>query len=744
MSVPVYVTVDSIKQRLVPLLKDRVTLMEDGTTMFVEIAEGRHMLLESQDARNGEKNPFWLNWRLKCVWTGSLPSGATFYKWSHPVVTWLLQQYTAKQYPFHTSLNDARLSYDWPTELQQDSVLFSALQNFKYVGKDFTEASKYFMSVGSRLEDTAIEYYVKNYVPRGFAAEEFLRTVKYARGSEKMQGGSPDLMLLLLDEQGGFLKAVSGEVKCTANCQNTACKARRTSLAKAMRSLLPMPVFTNLYDSYCAAVEAEGHESALAANLDHTLRQNILQKCNSRKRRNFVTFELTDRITHVAKEAKELSQLPYVIYCTNDRHKIPHSEIKQYYVPQMQLEMFHQCTNEARMICYGMPTSGGAMNAFGMKFDMQCLACSAVYMQSERELAEYAAKHAEKFLPSKLSDENFPQADYLATLKKSPTYNRMYMRLHRHQEMMNRLSWRCCLGGNTKEKTSFFCPFNREWDELDPVSRSVLKQAWVEHSMSLFDRSGGKRKRQQKSDVYGTILKAWSPAKEQVRHLDFKRPDPKWLLPLTLGQLVEKYKDFCKEHAAKCGESRMLLYSPPPLSKVASLLAPVGFVTEPMRYSPEKTLSCIKVPTDAKKQPAPKDAKWQFRQEKAEWKEAKRKKEQAETTIWCFHDVFKHPVEGTRWTFSRRMFSRSKSLAPLWMGSFDGDELFMNEHGDEDMWLPTSPELIPSGTMVRYVVLKVSEYKGHHWAELSGVLVERDWDLPSQEEEDSQQEEQKQ
>ena len=715
---PVYVTMDDLKRHLAPLLKDKT--VEINGALLVNIAQGRFLLFESQDIEGGGKNPVWLDWRVRCVWTGSLPSGSTFYKFSHPVATWTANTFAMQQYPYDGAAR--QLDYQWPTEVRGHDVLSHALQNFKHTQKSFAQASRYFMSVGTRLEDTAIRYYVRNYVSDGFAVEECLRTVRYSGDdSERMQGGSPDLLLVIKDADGNP-KFVSGEVKCAANCGDAACKKRRVALATALRQLLSDSDFRQLYHQYCENVK-QGDPFGGAEG--RNLRAQVTRLCNAR-RRKLVEFRRTDRITLNLKEALELGKLDYVVYCTDDTHKVPHAAIKPYYVPQMQLEMYHQCTDEARMICYGKHESGGEMNAFGIYFDMACLVATAVYMQTERELAQYAADAADKFdSESKLGDDAFPEQKFMLDLLRRPTFNRMQQRLHQNQELMSRLSHRACLGGSTKDKCDFWNPFSRVWNALDDVAKKVLSRAWVETPLNLFD-SSRKRKRAFAS-VYKTIKQAWSPPADKVRELDFKRPDPKWLRPLTLKQLVRTYHWFCKSFKEACDEMGRR-ETPPPLYKVASLLAPEGWITETMVLDPGTKTPAprVFVPTEKdRRTPALKNARWQF---------------DAATSSTIdpdelrFKTVFANAVQDGDWCacpFRRRVAyqNKYKTIAPLAMGMFEDDDNFsMNYHGDEDDWLPLSPDLIPSKTRVRFVVQDVQSFKGMCWATITRVLVDREWD----------------
>ena len=202
----------------------------------------------------------------------------------------------------------------------------------------------------------------------------------------------------------------------------------------------------------------------------------------------------------------------------------------------------HQCTEESRMICYGLK-DGGTMNAFGMRFSMPCLAAGAVYMQTERELADHV-----KHVSGDLSTDDRRRA-VLAALQHDPEYHQLYSRLHQNQELMDRWSWRASLGASVKPKTDFWCPFAKEWDALDTPSRDVLANAWVDQPKHMF-ASPSKRRRRQPVDQYEIIRQAWSPTESLVRELDFRRPG-QVVTPAPLAELQTQYAQFCERRAVK-------------------------------------------------------------------------------------------------------------------------------------------------------------------------------------------------
>ena len=259
---------------------------------------------------------------------------------------------------------------------------------------------------------------------------------------------------------------------------------------------------------------------------------------------------------------------------------------------------------------------------------------------------------------------------------------------------MNRMASWACLGATTKEKMPFWCPFNREWDALDPLSQRLLRNAWPETPLGK-----RKRKRSGAASVYQHIRNVWCPAPEKVRSLNFERPDSKWLQPLDLDALVAKYEEFVSER----GEAKS---APPLLSAVAPLLAPQGWMTEAMEM-PEGDV--FQVPSRAAS-----SARWNF---------CPVGTNEEETT---FAETLPQP-DGLPWVFRRKVYRGKKMKAPLVMGAFDDDGVYLNFHGELDDDLPTAPNRIPPGTPVRFVVERVSEFKGYHWVEISRVLVHADW-----------------
>lgn len=687
---PVYLELKHLEEHLLPLLPpEKIVTLPSGSTL-VNIAPGRTLLFASQDAMfdnvvvkiDGvvQKNQDWLDGRFMCVWTGSTPSSVTFYKWHHPVVAWQLNNRVP-----------GCMEYESFETIKDHNVLHECLCNFKHLPKTFGQASKYYMSVGSDLEDTAIKLYVRQYCPDGVAVEEFLRTAPYSAAystanPQQKQGGSPDLLLVLPN------KTISGEVKCAAACQNASCKKKRSNMARKLRRKLKQRMAAC---AECCDGNAQEHWEAILREMPHT--------CYS--------------VTTSAEEAlDETKRLTDIVYCRDDAHKTPHKEIKNYYVIQMMLEMFHQCTDEVVMVCYGI---GAGVNAFRMMFDFTTLAAGALYMQTERELAARAAELARDC--GNLKDPAFDEEAYVGAALADRTFNMLNDRAHQNAELMDRMSWRACLGGAKMKKYPRWCPFYREWNKLDDTSKWLLRNAWVDKppADAMFTQRKGV------PNVYERIRDAWCPSPDQVRQMDFERPDPQHLMPLTLQEVKESYEAFCDARGDDAG-------APPGIRDVAPLLknvrygvrAAVGIVTEPMAFLPERTKRPLHVP-DFGGKVEPHKARWQFQ---------KCLDEDARDTYGfldedlCFDDVFPHP-EGETWLFKRFVFDFRRNMkAPLAMGLFDDDGMSMNYHGEDDNALPVSAEHIPSGTPVRFVVQQFNSYREYHWAEITRVLVHRNWE----------------
>lgn len=683
-----YLELKHLQEHLLPLLPpDKIETLSSGSTL-VKIAPGRTLFFASQDAMfnnavvkvNGivQKNQDWLDERLKCVWTGSTPSSATFYSWYHPVVAWQLNNRVP-----------GCLDYESFERVKDLNVLYECLSNFKHLPSVFGQASKYYMSVGSDLEDTAIKLYVRQYCPEGVAVEEFLRTAPYSAANPRQkQGGSPDLMLVLSD------MTISGEVKCAAACQNASCKRKRSDMARRLRRKLRQRVAAC---EECCDGAAQEHWDAILQEMPHS--------CYS--------------VTTDAEEAlDETKRLTDIVYCRDDAHKTPHKEIKAYYVIQMMLEMFHQCTDEVVMICYGI---GVGVNAFRMMFDFTTLAAGALYMQTERELAARAAEIARDH--GNLKDPAFDEEAYVGAVLADRTFNMLNDRAHQNQELMGRMSWRACLGGAKMNKYPRWCPFYREWNQLDDQSKHLLRNAWVDKppADAMFSQRKGV------PNVYERIRDAWCPSPDRVRTMDFECPDPAHLMPLALREVKESYEAFCDARTDEAG-------APPGIRDVAPLLknaqygmrAAVGFVTEPMAFLPERTMRPLHVP-DFGGNAEPYKTRWQFK--KCKDPEALEEYGFLDEEL-CFDDVFPHPVEGETWLFKRFVFDFRRNMkAPLAMGLFDDDgSMCMNYHGEVDDVLPASAEHIPSGTPVRFVVQQFSSYREYHWVDITRVLVHRNWE----------------
>ena len=96
---------------------------------------------------------------------------------------------------------------------------------------------------------------------------------------------------------------------------------------------------------------------------------------------------------------------------------------------------------------------------------------------------------------------------------------------------------------------------------------------------------------------------------EHARELNFETPDPKWLKPLTLEELFEKYRVFKTKHQAVSD------FPPPPLTAVAPLLAPQGWLSLTLRHDPARSrVPVFHVPMTRQppRIPDPDMARWQF------------------------------------------------------------------------------------------------------------------------------------
>ena len=322
-----------------------------------------------------------------------------------------------------------------------------------------------------------------------------------------------------------------------------------------------------------------------------------------------------------------------------------------------------------------------------------------------------------------LKDPAFDEEAYVGAVLADRTFNMLNDRAHQNAELMDRMSWRACLGGAKMKKYPRWCPFHREWNGLDDKSKWLLRNAWVDKPPE------GAQKRQRKGvpNVYERIRDAWCPSPDNVRTMDFERPDPQHLMPLTLQEVKESYEAFCDARGDEAG-------APPGIRDVAPLLknmrygmrAAVGFVTEPMAFLPERTKRPLHVP-DFGGKVEPYKTRWQFK--KCKDLEARDTYGFLDEDL-CFDDVFPHP-EGETWLFKRfvfKPFSRNMK-APLAMGLFcEHFGMCMNYHGEADAYLPVSAEHIPSGTPVRFVVQQFNSYREYHWAEITRVLVHRNWE----------------
>ena len=128
------------------------------------------------------------------------------------------------------------------------------------------------------------------------------------------------------------------------------------------------------------------------------------------------------------------------------------------------------------MICYGV---GVGINAFRMMFDFTTLAAGALYMQTERELAARAAEIARD--NGNLKDPAaWDEEAYMGAVLADRTFNMLNDRAHQNQSLggaheLAGVPWR-----REMNKYPRWCPFHREWNQLDDQSKRLLRNAWVD------------------------------------------------------------------------------------------------------------------------------------------------------------------------------------------------------------------------------------------------------------------------
>ena len=434
----------------------------DADVARLELPGNRYLIFAAQDNLYGGKNEVWKDERARCVWTGSLPpSSATFYNFS-PTCT-----------PTGSTSTRA-LPQGGPVVvyLAGHPVLVEVLTHFKRVPSEFTSAATYYMGVGSRLEDTAVKHYIEHFCP-GVAVEEYLRTIPYSPGSSRRQGGSPD-GLLLVPQADGTVRRVSMEIKCAAACQNCTCKRRRTELARKLARAVQAQDddFTALYESYCNASTCGWPVRTSSSGTSRYISR--LDGCGRFKLRasDRLTARPEDIYGYLAGNVRPTD----LVYCTDDTHKSPHKFFKPYSPTQVMLEMFHQRCTQGRMICFGYNASGPVMNAFGVRFHMQCLVAGVVFMETERRLAAYLGHVANtvgdparpQLSPGRFSRETAPRRRLPQTLLQAPPERRAddtheRPRLSRRQQ---------------QRQGAVRLLLQKEWNNLDPVSQKILGNGW--------------------------------------------------------------------------------------------------------------------------------------------------------------------------------------------------------------------------------------------------------------------------
>ena len=716
---------------------NQVLCTNDGHTMFF----GR------------QRAPEWIEHRKLAVWTASRPSGGFFPRSKHwQTYARIHHAFPEKERKFKNLFRDAFGSGN-PVELQDNSVLTGAYAVFRVQEESDSYARQQNMAHGTKTEDVALRQFVQTYFPHdGVVVEEFLHTAPYhpqRAGDLRTQGCSPDGLLLVRQPDGGFELAAL-EIKCAAGCQDKDCKSRRTKLAKQLRK-----DSGGLHAKYCQLHQrsVDAPLEAMRAKLHAYVERNVSAD---------VKFEPTDNVTTMRSDLQTAKDLD-LVYCTNPRHKPAHKCVKTYYVPQMMLEMFHTGTCSVVYVAHGTEIPGGVVNAFKMQFDPKVLAATALFMETQRQFAAFCRT---MFVPKPKEEgaqENalwnyatgtwcareqmeehedpsvFDESKTLRKLYRTTNYYTLYARLHQCQAFLSRLCERASLGGSlyplddsnfwhTKDACGVFW---REWTtSLDETSRNILAGAHplpaarcstpVPRELTTAEAAAGMNPHDpppfmsrlpspspmDHNAVRERVRQAWQNSQRdafyakypQLRDFSFERPSPQLYAPLSLDQLRTKYEAYAEEYR------RTASGEPAPLSVVAPMLAPQGFVTEIMTL--KDSVPRFHVPNDKKGSPNAWKSRFQFVGEPF-----------AQAPCLKMHDLFP-----TKQTLSRRQywcnaFNGYKQAPPLRIGMYDPDDamrVWHNLDGSCDATLQEehgarSVETIPQDTPCRFIVNSVSD-----------------------------------
>lgn len=410
------------------------------------------------------------------------------------------------------------------------NTLSAVLQNFRVVktrGEKFTHLATFRMRNGSVHEDDAFR--------------DLLELMKTSWGTEGYtallgEGGfrpaiSPDgeLRVYSSDEGGELVcENVTVELKCASTCKIKRCNIECKELAETFKD-----IFDECREEHSTPEEA--FDAALLRLENETIFDPNLQGVSM----------IDDRTD-------------WEVFCKRQHHFKAYPSIPGYYVMQMLYEMYSQNTKKAVLGSRG----ANGMKAWFLPYDRLAHLCGALFQRALARFAEYVEAFAFEAMALDLNDITVEHSlfeldpvfsetvsDILLAAdidtgkdgEKSQGYALRAMKRH-----FNRV---CQL----KEQMQLFIGFAGQGEGGGRMNKKGFTKLSKDYQKAFGRTKKVIRKKDDKDKDEGIIEE---PTRERViedflretpfchKRIDFERPDPTELAPLTLEQVLQKYNQY--------------------------------------------------------------------------------------------------------------------------------------------------------------------------------------------------------
>ena len=403
------------------------------------------------------------------------------------------------------------------------NTLSAVLQSFRVVktgGKKFTQLATFRMRNGSIHEDDAF-HDLLGLMETSWGTEGYTALLGEV-GFRPAISPDGELRVYSSDERGELVcKNFTVELKCASTCKIKRCKDECKELAETFKE-----IFEECREEHSTLLEAFG--AALLRLENETIFDPNLQGVS-------MTDDRTD----------------WVVFCKRQHHFKAYSSIPGYYVMQILYEMYSQNTKKAVLGSRG----ANGMKAWFLLYDRLAHLCGALFQRALARFAEYVEEFAFEAMALDLNaitvehslfelDPVFAEtvSDILIAAdidtgkdgEKSQGYALRVMKRH-----FNRAH-------QLKEQMQLFAGFAGQGEGGGQMNKKGFTKLSKDYQKA-FGRS---------KKVVGIPDIIEEPTRERViqdflretpfchKRIDFERPDPTELAPLTLEQVLQKYNQY--------------------------------------------------------------------------------------------------------------------------------------------------------------------------------------------------------